>query len=360
MMIPYVEIIREYRDGTLRTFSYIEPIESWFELSYQGVGEFEIYCSATRKNLQALRKGYYVKLPNRRFGWIITSVQYDYNAELGTRRISARGYELKWLLKKRIIQKPIQLPTNLFQAVHNLVDANIGEGASEERKIPHFKSLRNVEEVTIAETQATRGNLLEYVNTLLKTHSCGSTVFFDRGGVNTLEMHFEAYKGQEKQNAVRFSQSYDNLLASSYYSSDEDVGSFALVVSTVDDVDYTKTYDKGQTGLNRDEILVESNISTKYEDANGVEKETTPDSALYQGWQEEEAKRTLATHTIIEEVSGEIDLQNSLYKFDEDFFLGDKVRVQDEHFDFYFDTRIAKVTIKQNSSGYGEEIEYNE
>lgn len=360
MMIPYVEIIRETADGSLKTFSFIEPSECWFELSYQNVGEFELYCPATRKNLTALKKGYYVKIPNRRFGWVITSIRYEYKAESGVRMISAKGYELKWLLKKRIIQKSIQLSTNLFKAVHSLVTSNIGEDASAERKIAGFASAQNIEKITIPETQAPRANLLEYVNTLLKAHSCGSTVFFDGGRGNTHKMYFKAYKGQEKANAVRFSQSFDNLLSSTYYSSDEDVGTFALVVSTVEDVDYTKTYDKGQTGYNRNEILVESDISTKYEDENGTELETTPDSALYQGWQEEEGKKELAKHTIIEEVSGEIDLQNSLYKFEEDFFLGDKVRVQDEYFDFYFDTRISKMTFKQDSSGYGEEIEYNE
>jgi hypothetical protein len=240
------------------------------------------------------------------------------------------------------------------------VNANIGEGASAERKLPFFKSVQNSETITIPDTQAPRGNLGEYVDTLLTAHSCGSTAFFVEESTNTLGITFEAYKGQEKQNAVRFSQSFDNLLSSSYYSSDEDVGTFSLVVSTIDDVDYTKTYDKGGVGSRRSEILVESNISTKYEDANGVEKETTPESALYQGWQEEEGKNKLAEHTTIEEVDGEIDLQNSLFAFDEDFFLGDKVRVQDEYFDFSFDTRIAKFTIKQDSSGYGEEIEYNE
>jgi hypothetical protein len=375
MMIPYVEIIQEYKDGTLRTFSYVEPIECWFELSYQGVGEFEIYCSATRKNLKALKKGCYVKLPNRRYGWIITSVQYDFNAERRTRTISAKGYELKWLLKKRIIQKSIQLSTNLFQAVHGLVDTNIGEGASEARRIPHFKSLQNDEVITIPETQATRGNLLKFVNTLLKAHSCGSTVFFEKDGTNTLEMHFEAYKGQEKQNSVRFSQSYDNLLSSSYYSSDEDVGTFALVVSeeevtkvvneeeVKEDIEILREVGGGQ-GLDRAEILIESSLSTKYEDANGEEKEldlaNESDLATFKTWQEEEGKKELATHTTIEEVNGEVDLENSLYKFDEDFFLGDKVKVQDEHFDFFIETRISKVTIKQDSSGYGEEIEYNE
>lgn len=360
MMIPYVEIIRETADGSLKAYSFIEPSECWFELSYQEIGEFELYCVATQKNLNALKKGYYVKIPNRRFGWVITSVQYEFKAESGVRMISAKGYELKWLLQKRIIQKPVQLPKNLFQAVHSLVNANIGEGASDKRRIPQFKSVQNSEMITIADTQAPRGNLLEYVNTLLKAHSCGSTAFLVKGETNTHEIRFEAYKGQNRANTVRFSQSFDNLLASTYYSNDEEVGSFALVVSEVEEVEYTKEVDKGAVGSKRSEILVESNISTKYEDASGTETETTPTSALYQGWQVEEGKNELAKHTTIEEVSGEIDLQNSLFAFDEDFFLGDIVRVQDEYFDFRLDTRISKVTIKQDASGYGEEVEYNE
>ena len=360
MMIPYVEIIREMEDGSLKVFSFIEPSECWFELKYHGFGEFELYCTATRKNLTALKKGYYVKIPNRRFGWVITSIQYEFKAESGVRMISAKGYELKWLLKKRIIQKPVQLSTNLFQAVHGLVDANIGEGASEERRIPFFKSVQNSETITIPDTQAPRGNLGEYVDTLLKAHSCGSTAFFVEGGANTLGIAFGAYKGQNKANSVRFSQSFDNLLSSTYFSNDENVGSFALVVSKIDDVDYPMEVDKGSKGSKRSEILVESNISTEYTPATGGDPiKTEPTSALYKGWQEEEGKNKLAERTTIEEVSGEIDLQNSLFKFDEDFFLGDVVRVQDEYFDFFLDTRIEKATIKQDSSGYGEEIEYN-
>lgn len=375
MMIPYVEIIRETADGSLKTFSFIEPSQCWFELSYQNVGEFELYCSATRKNLTALKKGYYVKIPNRRFGWVIASVRYEYNAESGVRMISAKGYELKWLLKKRIIQKQIQLSTNLFQAVHGLVNANIGEGASAERKIPFFKSVQNSEAITIPDTQAPRGNLLEYVNTLLTAHSCGSTAFFEKGGANTYQITFKAFKGQNKANSVRFSQSFDNLLSSSYFSSDEEVGTFALVVSkseikktvngeeVTQDIEVLKEIDKGQKGSKRSEILIESNLSTKYEDTNGEEKELDlgkeTDLNTFKSWQEEEGKNKLAEQTTIEEVSGEIDLQNSLFAFDEDFFLGDLVRVQDEYFDFYLDTRIAKATIKQDSSGYGEEVEYN-
>ncbi len=196
MMIPYVEIIRETADGSLKVFSFIEPSECWFELKYHGFGEFELYCPATRKNLTALKKGYYVKIPNRRFGWVVTSVQYEFKAESGVRMISAKGYELKWLLKKRIIRNPTQLSTNLFSAVHSLVNMNIGEWALPARKIPFFKSLQDSEVITIPDTQAPRGNLGEYVDTLLNAHSCGSTAFFDKGGANTYEIQFKAYKGR--------------------------------------------------------------------------------------------------------------------------------------------------------------------
>lgn len=374
MMIPYVEIIRETADGSLKVFSFIEPSECWFELSYQDVGEFELYCPATRKNLTALKKGYYVKIPNKRFGWVITSVQYEFKAESKVRMISAKGYELKRLLRKRIIQTPTQLSTNLFQAVHSLVDANIGEGASDARRIPFFKSVQNSEEITIPDTQATRGNLGEYVNTLLTAHSCGSTAYFVESGTNTLGVVFEAYKGQNKANSVRFSQSFDNLLSSTYNSSDEDVGTFALIVSESEikrdlngeevsqNIEVLMEVDKGQKGSKRSEILIESNLSTKYTDEHGDEQELDLDNEMdmstFKTWQEEEGKNELAKHITLEEVDGEIDLQNSLYQFDDDFFLGDEVRVQDEYFDFYLDTRIAKFTIKQDSSGYGEEIEY--
>lgn len=374
-MIPYVEIIREGADGSLKTFSFVEPSQCWFELSYQDVGEFEIYCTATQKNLQALKKGYYVKIPNRRFGWVITSVQYEFKKESGVRMISAKGYELKWLLKKRIIQNPIQLSTNLFQAVHGLVVANIGQEATAERRIPNFISVLNSKTVTIPDTQVPRGNLLEAVNNLLKTHSCGSTAFFVKGSANTYEIHFEAYKGQENPN-VRFSQSYDNLLSSTYFSNDAEVGTFALVVSEAEitktvneeeikqDVEFLKEVNKGQSGSQRTEILVESKLSTKYSDANGEEKEldltNATDISTFQTWQEEEGANELAKLTTVEEVNGEIDLQNSLFEFDEDFFLGDLVRVQDEYFDINFGTRVAKATIKQDSSGYGEELEYKQ
>lgn len=348
-MIPYIEIVDKY---TLKKIALIEPSECWFELSYYDVGEFEIYCRATNYNIASLQKGRYVTIPNKNYVWVITKLKYTFNAE-GTRMISAIGKEAKWLLSKRVIQKPLDLSSyTLSAAVYKLFNDNVSNNAGAARKINKFEiKLINID--TQLNDQATRGNLLEFTNNLLKTYSCGSTV--------TLEnetLYFELLQGRDLSNTVKFSQSLDNLLSSVYETSDEEIATNALVVSTVEDVDYTQSYDKGAVGIDRAEILVNSNLSTKYEDENGSEKETTPTSELFKGWQREEGKNELTKHYVINNVDGEIDILNSNYTYNIDFKIGDKVRVQDEYFNYYFDTRIKKYTFKQDAKGYGEEAEY--
>ena len=347
-MIPYVEVLDKY---TLKKFKAVEAQECWFELSYYDVGEFEVYCKASRANLQALKKGNYIMIPNKRYIWVITAVKYTYTAG-GARMILAKGYEAKWLLKKRIILTPVELQGTITKAIYGMVNFNLGTGANAARKIVGFTVDTNDLLIDISGTQAPRGNLLEFVSGLLKQYNCGSQVTYENGALK-----YSILNGNVR-NEVRFSQALDNLISSEYQTDDAEVGTSVLVVSTVEDVDYLQSYDTNKTGVDRTEVLVESNLSTKYEDANGNDQETTPDSALYQGWLIEEGKKELANHTEKEEVSGEIDLQNSNYEFDTDFYIGDIVKVQDEYFNFSINPRILKYTIKQDANGYGEEADY--
>lgn len=363
-MIPYVEI-RGKTD--YKTLAIIEPQECWLELSYQDVGKFEIYCRASKGNLQALQKGRFVTIPNKPYIWFITSVRYTFTAA-GSRMISATGYEAKWLLNKRCILSPKELSGTITSAVYGLVSANMGAALDDTnpRKIKGFVVDTNNVNDSVNGAQAPRGNLLEFVTTLLKAHGCGHIATFANGAIK-----YTIFKGEDKTKSVRFSQSLDNLLSSEYLTDDTNIANYALVVSTFDETttdangveqkhkaDYTKEINKGATGIDRAEIIVESNLSTKYEDANGTEQETTPTSDLYQSWQEAEGKNNLAEHITIEEINGEMDIVNSNYTFADDFFLGDLVGAQDEYFNFLANTRISKYTFKQDANGYGEEAEY--
>ncbi len=354
-MIPYLEIRDKY---TLKALALVEPQECWFELSYQEVGQCEIYCSATKANLSALQKGRFVTIPNKRFIWIITAVQYTLT-EGGARMISARGYEAKWLLSKRCILTPKELNGTITSAVYGLVNSALGTAATAERSIKDQNGISkffvstNKLLIDISGTQAPRGNLLEFVSALLTQYNCGHIVELANN-----QLIYRIFTGAVKVASVVFAQSLDNLLTSSYLSDDAEKATSALVVSTVEDVEYTKAHDSGATGIDRAEVVLESNISTKYEDANGAEKETTPDSDLYQGWMLEEGKKALAERITLEEIAAELDLLNSRYAFDVDYFLGDMVRARDEFFGFTVDAVIRKYTIKQDANGYGEEAEY--
>jgi hypothetical protein len=347
-MIPHVEIIDKY---TLKPFALVEPNECWFELSYYEVGEFEVYAKANTKNLAALKIGHYVKIPNKKYLWVITSIEYTFTAG-GARMISAKGKEAKYLLSKRIILTPKELQGTITNAIYGLVNQNIGTGASAARKVVGFTVDTNNLLIDITGTQAPRGNLLEFVSNLLKQYNCGSICTYEGGLIR-----YSIINGDVKTDNIIFSQSFDNLLASNYLINNEELATYALVVSTVDDIDYVIAYANGGAGIDRAEILINSNLSTKYEDVNGVEQETTPTSLLYKGWQTEEAKKELSNNIVIEECNGEIDLKHSVYEFETDFFIGDMVKVRDEYFNFELTPRILKYTFSQAAT-YSEAADY--
>lgn len=349
-MIPYIEV-RENK-YPFKKISLIEPQECWFELSYQNVGEFEIFCRASKENIEALKKGRFITIPHKRFLWVITAIKYTFTAG-GAKMISATGYEAKWILGKRIILKPKELQGNITNAIYGLVNSNLGIYADPSRKIFGLNVDTNNLLIDVSGTQAPRGNLLNYIIDLVKVYGCGFELVLDNEFLK-----FTVYTGIVKTDRVKFSQSLDNLLFSDYLTDDSELANYALVVSTIDNVDYTGGINKGAQGIDRAEILINSNISNKYEDANGEEKEIDPTSQTYKGWLDKEAANEITKYTTVEEINGELDITNSNYEFDKDFYIGDLVRMQDEYFNFHANTRITKYTFKQDAKGYGEEAEY--
>lgn len=350
-MIPYIEVLDQY---SLKKIAMIEPNEFWGELSFYDIGECELYCRATEYNLKYLKKGCFIKRPNNKYIWVITAIKYEFNTE-GARMISATGFEAKWIIGKRAILKPVQLPNTLGGAFGALLHDNITDPVDSDRKINHF-NYGVLDTTPISDNQATRGNLLEYMLTLGKTYSKGFQIVYENESLN-----FYILETTNKSKSVLFSQSMDNLIVSTYFTSNEDERTYALVVSKIEEIDYETPYlVSNMKNIDRAEIIVESNLSTKYTDQDGNEQEVSPTSSTYKLWQSEEGKKALAENKVIEEVSGELDMANSNYVFDEDYRLGDVVGVKDEYFGYSFNAKILKITFKQDVKGYTEEIEYGE
>lgn len=367
-MIPYIEILKWNNNQTaLEPYFLIEPSQFWSELSYYETGAFELYAPATANNLQ-LRKGQFVKIPNKPYLWYITSIQYEFNAD-GARMIDVKGYEAKWIVSKRVIRDPLQLPSNLKDAMTLLFDLNIGSSVNiPERQIKglnyNFEACNN----KTTEAQATRGNLYEYSSNLLKLHKIGANSTIINGKVV-----YKAILGADKTENVLFSQSMDNLISATYYTSDEEKKTNCQIVSTFSQsegsgtarttttteyVAYEPNETEGASGIDRAEITISSNLSTKVKQEDGTEVEIDPSSQTFINMQKAEGKGALAEKISVVNFDAQIDLQYSHYIFGEDFFIGDLVKVRDEYFGYEATARITKYTFRQDASGYGEEAEY--
>ena len=356
-MIPYVEIRDKY---TRLPFATCEPSECWFELVYYGVGEFEVYTRATRSALASLKDGNYITLPHKPFAWVIEKVEKTFEAGRGY-TISARGRQAKAILGKRIINEQTQLANDLTTAVFGLIRKHAGTGATEARKIDGLERLESVVIQPITEAQVSYKNLLTYTDELLQAYEAGSELSIVDAG----DFVYRLYNGVDRSDRIIFSQTFDNLLSSSHARNIEAWRTFALIggqgegtARILQECDAFPSL----RGIDRAEMFIDAkDISSKYTDAAGVEKELdltkAADLATYKGWLLARGETTLAQNAIVETFEGEIDTNATRYKFGEDFYLGDRVRVQDDRMGVFITPRILKCTMRQDRT-YTEIVEY--
>lgn len=356
-MISYVEVRDKY---SRLPFSIIEPAECWFELVFYGVGEFQVYTSATKTALAALQVGNYITLPRKPFIWLIEDVQKKYEAGRGY-MISATGRQAKAILGKRIINEQTQLPKDLTTAVLGLVRKHAGEEATDARKIDGLAELTSVIVRQITETQVSYSNLLDYTDALLMAYEAGAELTI----TDAAAFRYSLYEGADRSGIIIFSQTFDNLLSSSYTRNNAAFRSYALIGGQGEGTErILHEYDSAPNlrGIDRAEMFVDAkDVSSKYKDADGTEKEldltTAAGLATYKAWLLERGKAKTAESALVETFEGEIDTAASPYKFGVDYYLGDRVRVHDEKLGVYITPRILKFTMRQDRA-YSELVEY--
>ena len=356
-MISYVEVRDKY---SRLPFATIEPAECWFELLYYGVGDFQVYARATKTALAALQNGNYISLPHLPYIWLIEDVKTAYEPRRGY-MISAKGRQAKAILGKRIINAQTILPSDLTTAVFDLISKHAGANAGDIRKIDGLAELTSVIAQPITETQVSFVNLLSFTDELLQAYEVGAELTL----TDAAAFKYNIYAGVDRSAQIIFSQTFDNMLSSSYSRNTANLRTYALIGGQGEGTArILQEYDAAPTarGIDRAEIFVDAkDISSKYTDKNGQEQEldltTAAGLATYNGWLVERGKATTATHSQIETFEGEIDTAATPYKFGTDFYLGDRVRVQDDFMGVYITPRILKFTMRQDRK-YSELVEY--
>lgn len=350
-----------------------------WEQQYYDAGTFEVYCRATILNQQLLQIGNYVtRTDNENIG-IIESVEIKFEAENGL-MITASGRFAKSILDRRLIYNisghtiyPIVFSGNLETAVRNLVSSNIINATDTSRNI-NFIELGAVAGITdiissntgeSADKQTSYANLLSYTDNLLRGYHHGAKMILDE---STKKLQYAVYTGKDRSNGntdgnnpIVFSQDFDNLTSSDYQISNMEWKNVALIGGQGEGTARfcVLMVDSAQTGINRREVFIDSSSQSKtYKNNSDQEVEYT--DAEYTELLITDAMQKISEFKEIETFSGEIDITNSIYKFNRDFFLGDLVTIQDNQIGVFQTVRIIKATEVQDDNGYILSVEFGE
>lgn len=375
-MIDYVEIRSK---DTRELIGIIDTAKSiiW-HVMYYDVGDFEIYVPCTPLTISLATEGNYVTRPNDRHVGIVEHVEITYNAQDG-RMLIISGRMAKSILDRRVIYKRVLHLTPAFSklAVINptILSGNVESAArtvvTNNAIDCRFDTNRNISALVLgahsgstaiiqdadgnpSDKQVTYDNMLTWIDDFLKEYSIGAEILIN----DALKLEFVCFEGVDRSfdstdhEPVIFSREFDNLVSSDLNYDETESKNMALVGGEGEGTERICAIKYGtETGIDRREMFIDaSGTSQTYYDDEGQEQTLTKEDYAAQlvliGAQELPNRQPLLSF------DGEINLQNSVYKYGVDFDLGDIVSIQDNEINIYENVRIVEITEVQDDNGY--------
>ena len=369
-MIDYIKV---YDKDTFKHVGIIDIFKSviW-HTQYYGVGDFEIYTTATAEHIKTLKRGFWVVPSNSDNVGIIEKIQTTYTAQDGYMLI-VTGRMAHSILDRRLIYQrtgnrcyPVLVSGNVQEAINLLINFSMINPSNTRRKYSGLStaiesnSNANIldENGEKTERQVTYDNLLTYVLGLLEEYNLGAY-----SKIVNNKIQFTQYVGRDLFHV--FSVEFDNLVSSEYIEDETSFKNVALIsgAETQDangntvKPQTTLLYDSLYSGLDRRELYIDgSSIDATYEDDEG---ETVKyDETTYQNMLQGLGMTTLAGLKFTPTLSGQVNVTNALLKFGIDYKLGDTVIIEDVKMKVYSRSRILEVTEIQDENGYNIDLVY--
>lgn len=368
MAIEYVEI----RDESTQLLGIVDTAKSiiWRSV-YFGVGDFEIYAKASPEIVELLQSDRLVTRPDDLEVGIIESIHIANDPQDG-KMVTAAGRFAKSLLDRRLIYN-LSGTVNKATILQGNVETEVRRVIAENAISCAFDSRRNIPQLALgdvaglphiivdengaaAQKQVSYENLLTYTDELLQEYGLGATVILDEdAGL----LRYIIYAGADRSwdneagnDPVIFSRDFDNLAESEYEYNAATEKNVALIGGAGEGVERFYSLVAGaQTGLQRRELWVDaSSLNRTYKDDSDTEHTYT--DSEYRTMLNAEGAQKLNANQITEGFAGSISLQNSFWKYNRDFALGDIVTTQDEDIGKYVVVRLREVLEVQDENGY--------
>lgn len=300
-------------DTNFKMIDIVDLFESFIWTDrYTEPGDFELYTSAGSKLRETIKEDYYLSINNSDRTMIVESFKIEKDED-GERKLCITGRSLESIIYRRIIWGSKTVSGKLQDVVKVLLTEAIINPSDANRKISNFIFEEStdpaVTEITIDAAEYKGDNLGEVIKTLCETKNIGYKITLN----DQNQFVFKLYAGADrshKQNTnpyVVFSPNFDNLKTNTYEFSKEDYKNVCLVCGKDDALGSYGSV----SGLDRRESYTS-------------DSDATTAAQLSQAGEE-----YLNDYKVKRQLEGEAEMI-SMYKINEDFFIGDLVQVRNE------------------------------
>lgn len=316
-------------------------------------GDFEIVMRPSASIIEKLTQTSYLAFKESDHTMILESINILTNIVDGNRLI-IKGRSLESILDRRIVWGGFSI-TGAFQTgILTLLNDCFIEPSDTTRDVPNFVFVISDDPVIMAlqiDNQFVGDNVYELISTICKSKGVGFKVTLSTTG----NFEFLLYAGEDRSYDqstnpyVVYSPNFDNLLNADYLITDEKLKTAALVI--------------GEAGVGNVRLAVEvaspsgagSGLSRRemFVDAKDISR-NTPAGFLtdveYSAQLEQKGLEELSKNTIIQAFNGQIDPDQIIYIYKEDFFMGDILQVANEY-GHEGKSRVIEVIYSQDQAG---------
>ena len=346
-------------DESFEPFAIIDTYNSliWTD-RYNECGDFELFTAMTMDLLNVIKQDYYIRRPDSDHVMIIEKIEIDTDVEDGN-TITITGRSLESLLDRRIVWNETSLSGSFQDGIEKLLNENVISPSNESRKIPNFKMEKSEDQaitnLTI-EAQYKGDNLYDILQTLCTERNIGFKVVLSDAN----ELVFSLYSGTDRSYDqtdnpyVIFSPNYDNLISSNYIESKSSFKNVTLVSAEDSDnrpeeegaeAPLVETAVGNVSGLARRETFTNyGSISRTTEDDKKISDSEITAMLRQRG------KETLAENAAILSFEGEAET-STMFKYGEDFTIGDIVQVED-HYGHESRARVIELVLSDATDGF--------
>lgn len=316
-------------------------------------GGFELWCPVDELTKERYKPGYVLWLADDDTAMVIQSIREDYDEATGL-QYCIQGYSTMGYMRNRIVWGMFTNTNRASVIAQTLVNMAVITPTDTRRVIPYVQldPAQTVMGESVA-FQRTGTRLDMALKELLEPRTLGWGLSFDpKARTHTFKVLQPSYRTRTNTAGnvpIVFSTDTEDFLQSAYFYNNADYRNVALIAGAGEGADRQLASINNETyaGFDRFELFVDArDLSDNDENLDPIDPDTYEAMLIDRGYYH------MDDYPLVETFDTKLRTVGAEYVFNQDYFLGDFVTVQDKILGITLDLQITSVTRTFDAKGY--------